>query len=109
MSSCDIQSGSAKKPAPTCCLTDSVTSRYMRLKQASPSAGGKIWSIAASRSGNSSIEVTGGPASAAVLVSIVVRLVRPFDRHADVFRLLRPQLRQCRPERFDVEPGDLFV
>src|SRR5881397_3896729 len=37
------------------------------------------------------------------LVPIVIRLVRPFHRHADVVRLLLRQLRQLHAEAIDVE------
>src|SRR3954453_22228859 len=43
------------------------------------------------------------------LVAIVVRLVGPLDRHADVGGLLGAQLGQLRAERVEVQPGDLLV
>src|SRR3954452_5642668 len=43
------------------------------------------------------------------LVPVVVRLVGPLDRHADVRGLLRAQLCQLRAERIEVQPRDLLV
>src|SRR5437899_12883870 len=42
-------------------------------------------------------------------VAVVLGLVRPLDRDADVLRLLRRQLRQLRAEPAQVEPGDPLV
>src|SRR3954454_8903004 len=43
------------------------------------------------------------------LIPIVLGLVRPLDRHADVGRLLRGQLGELRAEGVEVQPGDLLV
>src|SRR4029453_2471626 len=42
------------------------------------------------------------------LVPVVLRLVRPRLRHADVLRLLVAQLGERGVERRELEPGDLF-
>ena len=42
-------------------------------------------------------------------VPVVVELVRPVDRHADVRRLLGSQLGQLHAERGEVQPRDLLV
>src|SRR5207247_1987879 len=39
------------------------------------------------------------------LVAVLIRLVRPLDRDAEVRRLLGCQLRQPGAERLDVQPG----
>src|SRR5947208_10669381 len=42
-------------------------------------------------------------------VAVVLGLVRPVRRHADVRRLLRAQLGELRPQRREVEPRNLLV
>src|SRR5688572_29750211 len=44
-----------------------------------------------------------------VLVAVVIRLVRPFDGHADVRGLLLGELRETRAELLQVKSGDLLV
>ena len=44
-----------------------------------------------------------------VQYAVVVRLVRPLDRDADVGGLLRLQLGEADAERVQVQPGDLLV
>src|SRR5215208_1763733 len=44
-----------------------------------------------------------------LLVAIVLGLVRPLDRHADVGGLLGRELREPRAERVQVQPRDLLV
>src|SRR5439155_13221181 len=43
------------------------------------------------------------------LVAVMIALVRPFDRHADVGRLLLGQLGQLHTERAEVQPRHLLV
>src|SRR4051812_12557337 len=45
----------------------------------------------------------------AFLVPVVLWLVRPFDRHADVLRLLRGQLRELHAELREVQPGNFLI
>jgi hypothetical protein len=54
-----MNAGSAKKPWPSWLLTCLVTSRYMRLKHASPSAAGSAVAIASMRVIAPATEVTG--------------------------------------------------
>ena len=42
-------------------------------------------------------------------VSIVVRLVRPVDRHANVIGLVRGELRQLHPEMVEVQSRNLLI
>src|SRR5215472_3532360 len=60
-------------------FTASVTARYMRLKQASPSLGGRAASIASIRAIASAIEVTGpdGNGEAAAMATLYGRQVVP--------------------------------
>src|SRR5688572_24555947 len=43
------------------------------------------------------------------LVPVVIRLVRPLDRNADIRRLLLRELRELRAELPEVETRDFFV
>ena len=54
-----MKAGSWKKLCVTCSFTVFVTIRYMRLKQARPSAGGRAASISCMRAMASEIDVTG--------------------------------------------------
>ena len=42
-------------------------------------------------------------------VAVMFRLERPFDRDADVIRLLLAELGELHPKLVEVERGDLFV
>ena len=44
-----------------------------------------------------------------LLVPVVLRLVRPFDRDAEVVGLLLRELRELHAELAEVQPGDFFV
>src|SRR5258708_27476009 len=83
-----MKAGSVKKPCPIWLLTCLVTSRYMRLKHASPSAPGSAASIASIRAITSAIVVTGasgtgGPADMTITIGSPARsgglLVELFD------------------------------
>jgi hypothetical protein len=54
-----MNAGSAKKPWPSWLFTCRVTSRYMRLKHASPSAAGSAAAIASIRAIAPATETTG--------------------------------------------------
>ena len=49
------------------------------------------------------------PAGGQGLVAVVVRLVRAFHRHADIFGLRGCQSRQLDADFLEVQPGDFFV
>src|SRR4029077_7737473 len=75
---------------------------------------GKGWCRAASGGmGRSAYRMRASPSAArpasAMSVTVVLRLVRAVDRHADVVRLLLGQLAEPDPERVQVQPGHLLV
>src|SRR6185437_10030136 len=80
-SSLVMNSGSAKKPALIRSPTSRVTSRYMRLKQASPSVAGSPASMVSIRAIASSIEVTvATDAGNGAGISVTIRF-RPEEAH----------------------------
>jgi len=74
-SSWPMNAGSAKKPWPSWLFTCVVTSRYMRLKHASPSVTGSAASIACMRAIAAATEVT-GPSGAGIVADMAALYAR---------------------------------